>query len=64
MFILSAGVLFVGWFTFITVVSTEEQPWAKGEADAVQVQVPEEDDNMKPLNPGVENEDRSRNGEV
>ena len=48
-FFLAAGIVFVGWLTFMVLVSTEEQPWAKEDIDLVQIKIPDEDCNMKPL---------------
>ena len=65
-FLLSAGIVFVGWLTFMVFVSTEEQHWAKGDSEVVETKIPEEDCNMKPLAeiPDLQFEDDCSNGGV
>ena len=47
-------------------VGSEEESWARGDAGTIQTNVPEVDDNMKPLNeqPSIQNGHHASNEDV
>ena len=64
-FFLAAGISGFGWLCFVFFVSTEEQAWARSEAQVVETQVPgEECNNLEPLTkPNGSNPDYTDTGE-
>ena len=65
-FFLAGGIVFVGWLAFMVLVSTDKQPWAKGDSNIVETNIPEENCNTEPLakTPEIQNEDHCSSSDV
>ena len=61
-FFLSTGVSGFGWLCYLFLVSTEEQPWARAEAQVVETQVPGEE--CYNLEPNKTNPNESNSGYI